>query len=51
MFDRYKAVQNLAYNIRKEEGLKTRVKIGLNDPPTPQSGMLGASQLTYQLLI
>ena len=31
MFDRFKAVQNLAYNIRKEEGLKTRVKIGLTD--------------------
>ena len=31
MFDRFRAVQTMAYNIRKEEGLRTRVKIGIND--------------------
>ena len=31
MFDRYRAVQTMAYNIRKTEGLKTRVKIGVSD--------------------
>ena len=31
MYGRYRAVEELAYNIRKEEGLKTRVKIGRSD--------------------
>ena len=31
MFERFKAIQALAYKIRKEEGLKTRVKIGTSD--------------------
>ena len=31
MYDRFRAVESLAYTIRKEEGLKTRVKIGRTD--------------------
>jgi hypothetical protein len=31
MFDRFRAIQSLAYTIRQEEGLKTRVKIGQTD--------------------
>ena len=31
MFERFKALQSIAYRIRKEEGLKTRVKIGHSD--------------------
>ena len=31
MFERFKALQSLAYKIRKEEGLKTRVKISHTD--------------------
>ena len=31
MFERFKAIQSIAYQIRKEEGLKTRVKIGQMD--------------------
>ena len=31
MFERFKAMQGVAYKIRKEEGLKTRVKIGQKD--------------------
>lgn len=31
MFNRFTAIQSLAYSIRKDEGLKTRVKIGWTD--------------------
>ena len=31
MFDRFRGIQSLAYTIRQEEGLKTRVKIGQTD--------------------
>ena len=31
MYDRYDAVENLAYNIRVEDKLKTRIRIGRND--------------------
>ena len=31
MYARFRAVESLAYSIRKEEGLKTRVKIGRTD--------------------
>ena len=31
MYERFRAVESLAYTIRKEEGLKTRVKIGQTD--------------------
>ena len=31
MYERFRAVESLAYTIRKEEGLKTRVKIGRSD--------------------
>ena len=31
MFERFRAIQSIAYKIRKEEGLKTRVKIGQVD--------------------
>ena len=31
MYERFRAVERLAYTIRKEEGLKTRVKIGRRD--------------------
>ena len=31
MYDRYRAIQRIAYTITKEEGLKTRVKIGNSD--------------------
>ena len=31
MYDRFRAVESLAYNLRQEAGLKTRVKIGRAD--------------------
>ena len=31
MYERFRAVENLAYNLRQEKGLKTRVKIGITD--------------------
>lgn len=31
MYDRFRAVESLAYNLRQEAGLKTRVKIGRDD--------------------
>ena len=31
MFDRYRAVESIAYSLRKNHGLKTRVKIGRTD--------------------
>jgi hypothetical protein len=31
MYDRYRAVEGLAYRLRQEEGLKTRVKLGRTD--------------------
>ena len=31
MYERFRSVESLAYTIRKEEGLKTRVKIGRTD--------------------
>ena len=31
MYDRFRSVESLAYNLRQEAGLKTRVKIGRTD--------------------
>ena len=31
MYERFRSVETLAYNIRKEQGLKTRVRIGNSD--------------------
>ena len=31
MYERFRAVESLAYNLRQEQGLKTRVKIGITD--------------------
>ena len=53
MYERFRGVESLAYNIRKEQGLKTRVRIGKSDfvlrTRSKNSQVWSTSQLPYTL--
>ena len=52
MYERFRAVESLAYNLRQEKGLKTRVKIGTTDfvLSTRDPKLSSISHWTHQVL-
>ena len=52
MYERFRAVESLAYNLRQEQGLKTRVKIGITDflLSTRDPKLSSISHWTYHVL-